>query len=61
MNCAVCQQSDGLVINIIVADVDDISPDGCVLIQVPEEAQCNLGWYWNGNTFTNPYPDESES
>lgn len=61
MKCAVCQQSDGLVINIIVADVNEPAPMECVLIEVAEETQCNLGWYWDGNNFINPYPDSSES
>lgn len=52
--CAVCQLSDGLVINMIVAVPSDPSPDGCQLVEVMNEQQCDIGWYWTGTNFVPP-------
>jgi hypothetical protein len=56
--CAVCQLSDGLVINIIVADPTDPCADGCQLIVTPTEtgSYANIGFTWNGTEFINPNP-----
>lgn len=51
MRCAVCQLSDGLVVNIIIADVTDAPPLDCQLIAITRPAQCDIGWYWTGTTF----------
>jgi hypothetical protein len=48
-NCAVIQ--DGIVVNIIVAEVTDIPPEGCILVEVPF---CNIGYTWNGVRFSPP-------
>lgn len=49
--CAVCQLSDRLVINIIVASPSDLAPDGCQLIEVMANQACDIGWYWDGQWF----------
>lgn len=51
--CAVCQLSDGLVINLIVAELTDIAPDGCQLIVTPDLQgnNANTGDTWNGTVF----------
>lgn len=54
MRCAVCQISDGVVINIIVADSSDEPPNECTLIEIPEKVICGVGWTWNGNAFDPP-------
>ena len=54
--CAVCQLSDGLVINIIIADPSDSPPDGTQLVEVMNEQPCDIGWFWTGTEFTPP-PD----
>lgn len=56
--CAVCQLADGLVINIIIAVPSDLAPDGCQLVEVMNEQQCNIGWYYNGMNFIDPNPPE---
>jgi hypothetical protein len=48
-NCAVIQ--DGIVVNIIVAEVTDIPPKGCILVEVPF---CNIGYTWDGVRFSPP-------
>lgn len=54
--CAVCRLSDGLVMNIIIANPSDPAPDGCQLVEVMTGQPCNIGWYWNGQTFVDPFP-----
>jgi hypothetical protein len=52
--CAVCQLSDGLVINTIVASPSDPAPDGCQLVEIMAGQMCESGWYWDGTTFNPP-------
>lgn len=52
--CAVCQLSDGLVVNMIVAVPSDPAPEGCQLIEVMNEQPCDIGWYWTGTEFIPP-------
>ena len=59
--CAVCQLSDGLVINIIIAEPTDPCPyEGCQLIVTPDVNgnKAQIGWYWNGTDFIDPNPPE---
>ena len=59
--CAVCQLSDGLVINTIIAEPTDPCPyENCQLIATPDVNGNNaqIGWYWNGTDFINPNPPE---
>lgn len=51
MTCAVVRLDDGIVVNTIVAELSDLPPDGCVLVEVPEGVACNLGWTWTGSEF----------
>ena len=56
---AVCQLSDGLVINIIIAEPTAPCPyPDCQLIESPDVDGNNaqIGWYWNGTDFINPNP-----
>ena len=57
--CAVCQLSDGLVVNIIVAAPSDLPPDDCQLVEVMNEQLCDIGWYYDGVSFINPTTDSS--
>ena len=50
IQCAVCQLSDGLVINIIVASPSDFVSDGYQLIEITNQL-CSIGSYWNGSVF----------
>lgn len=58
--CAVCQLSDGLVVNIIVAAPSDLPPDDCQLIEIMNEQACDIGWFYDGVGFVNPVPVEPE-
>lgn len=55
--CAVCQISDGMVTNIIIADpAIDQASDGCTLVALAYGMMCDIGWIWDGSTFTDPNP-----
>jgi hypothetical protein len=58
--CAVCQLTDGLIINVIVADPTDLPPDGCQLITTPDELGNNaqIGGTWDGTQFL-PAPESA--
>jgi hypothetical protein len=51
--CAVCQLTDGLIVNIIVAEPTDLAPDGTQLIETPDADGNNaeIGGTWNGTNF----------
>jgi hypothetical protein len=48
-NCAVIQ--DGVVVNIIVAEVTDTPPEGCTLVELPVY---DIGYTWDGVRFNPP-------
>jgi hypothetical protein len=54
--CAVCQLTDGLIVNIIVAEPTDPAPDGCQLIVTPDSLGNNaqIGGTWDGTQFLPP-------
>ena len=52
--CAVVRLSDGLVINIIVAQPSDLAPDGCRLVEIMTGQSCDIGWYWANDIFNGP-------
>lgn len=52
--CAVCQLSDGLVINIILAAPSDMPPNDCQLVELMAGQACNIGWTWDGVQFNPP-------
>jgi hypothetical protein len=51
--CAVCQLTDGLIINVIVADPTDLAPDGTQLVETPDVDGNNaqIGGTWDGTNF----------
>ncbi len=53
-NCAVCRLSDGLVMNIIVAQPSDPAPEGCQLIEIMNGQACGIGWYYADGVFNGP-------
>lgn len=56
---AVCQLSDGLVINIIIAEPTDPCPyPDCQLIETPDVDGNNaqIGCTWDGTNFIDPNP-----
>lgn len=58
--CAVCQLSDGLVVNMIIALPSDPAPEGCQLVEVINDQPCDMGWFWTGSEFVLP-PEEAPS
>ena len=55
MRCAVCELSNGLVTNIIMADPNvDPAPEGCQLIAIADDQTCDIGWTWDGTQFVPP-------
>lgn len=59
MRCAVVQNSNNTVINLIVADPStDIAPDGCRFVGLPSDSPVDIGWTYNPSTgqFTPPTP-----
>jgi len=55
--CAVVD-SNKIVVNIIIATLEDISPIGCQLIVCPDSNgnYPSIGWFWNGEIFIDPNP-----
>jgi hypothetical protein len=41
--CAVIDLQTNQQVNIIVASPEDLAPEGCKLVEIPE------GYYWNGS------------
>ena len=54
LRCAVCQLSDGLVVNIIMASPADPPPAECMLVPINENQVCDMGWTWDGVNFIEP-------
>lgn len=57
--CALVQNSDNTVINIIVADPkEDPAPEGCILVGLPDDSSVSFGWLYDPATgqFTDPNP-----
>lgn len=57
--CAVIDKETNVVINRIVAEITDIPPDNCFLIDITD-IYVDIGWIWNGNIFVNPNPNSEE-
>lgn len=57
-NCAVCQDSDGLVVNTIVADSADPTPrPGFYLIGIELNTPVTVGCRWDGSKFLDAQGD----
>lgn len=57
--CALVQNSDNTVINIIVADPkEDPAPEGCTIVGLPDDSPVSFGWIYDPATgqFTDPNP-----
>lgn len=55
--CALVQDSDEAVINLIVADPSvDPAPEGCTIIGIPDDSPVTFSWIYNpqNGTFTAP-------
>lgn len=60
MRCAVID-TNGVVVNIIMAEPSDLAPLGCFLVAIPDAAFCDIGWVWDGTAFVNPNPPQPDS
>jgi hypothetical protein len=61
MRCAVCNLSDNVVTNVIMADPNvDPAPYDTFLVGIQDGVMCDIGWIWDGSTFINPNPPEPE-
>ena len=57
--CALVQNSDNTVINLIMADpAVDPAPEGCTLVGLPDDSPVSFGWIYDPatGTFTDPNP-----
>jgi hypothetical protein len=57
-DCAVIDKTTNIVVNKIVAEVTDLPPDNCFLIDITGQF-VDIGWFWDGSNFINPTPEES--
>lgn len=51
-NFAVVSLTENIVENIIVANSDDIPPEGSYLVAC-DNMPCDIGWIWDGLAFVN--------
>jgi hypothetical protein len=60
MRCALVQNSDNTVINLIVADPSiDPAPEGCTLVGIPDDSPVTFGWIYDPATGTFSAPSEA--
>lgn len=50
MRCAVID-TNGIVVNIIMAEPTDLAPNECLLVGIEENIFCDIGWFWDGTSF----------
>jgi len=63
MRCAVVQNFDNSVVNLIMADPSvDPAPEGTILVGLPDDSPVNMGWIYDPATgqFTDPNPPQEE-
>jgi hypothetical protein len=63
MRCAVVQNSDSTVVNLIMADPSvDPAYEGTILVGLPDDSPVNIGWIYDPATgqFTDPNPPVEE-
>ena len=61
--CALVQNSDNTVINLIMADpAVDPAPEGCTIVGLPDDSPVSFGWVYDPATgqFTDPNPPAPE-
>ena len=59
--CAVVQNSDNLVVNIIIADPTDPAPVDCFLVGIDDKPYVDIGWYYDPSTGTFYPPPEMQT
>ena len=57
---AVCQTSDNVVVNVIIAEVTDPPYLDTYFVEVLDGVMCDIGWVWTGTEFFNPNPPPPE-
>jgi len=61
MKCALVQNSDNTVINLIMADPSvDPTPEGTTIVGLPDDSPVSFGWIYDPATgqFTDPNPPQ---
>lgn len=56
MQCAVVDSATSIVVNIIVAQPDDVPPEGCFLVALDDTTPCSIGWVYADGVFVDPNP-----
>lgn len=56
--CFVIDKTTNIVVNKIVADPTDLSPEGTFLVELVGSVQADIGWTFNEGVFTPPLLDE---
>lgn len=61
--CAVIQNSDNLVVNIIIANPEDLPPLGCFLVDIDDKPYVDIGWFYDPATgdFYPPPPEVTDA
>ena len=52
--CLVVDDITQTIVNRIVADLTDISPEGTRLMLEDDGVMCDIGWTWDGTQFVHP-------
>lgn len=63
MRCALIQNSDNIVVNLIMADPSvDPAPEGTTLVGLPDDSPVSMGWIYDPATgqFTDPATPQDE-
>lgn len=50
--CAVVQDSDNVVVNVIICEPTDEPPLGCILVDIDSEPYVDIGWIYDPVTGT---------
>jgi hypothetical protein len=58
--CAVVDLNSNVVVNMIVAEVSDLAPEGTRLIEVTPDMAGHIGWTWDGTKFIDPNPPSTD-
>lgn len=54
MRCAVVDLATSEVVNVIVAQQDDPAPEGCILVDIPDDSPVSIGWLYVDGVFIAP-------
>jgi hypothetical protein len=58
--CALIDLNSNVVVNMIIAEVTDMAPNGYQIVEVTKSLPSGIGWTWDGTKFTDPNTPVSE-